>query len=54
MCLSNLGERVIAFYKLHPAINLSALGFAWHAMMMQSDLNLDLSTDLDMTNIIEH
>ncbi len=41
------------YYKLDPANYLSAPGLAWDAMLLLTQVELDLITDLDMLQMVE-
>ena len=49
----NFRKICMNYYKLDPAFFLSAPGLAWDAMLLLTQVELDLITDLDMLQMVE-
>ena len=53
MYLKNLEKPCIQYYELDPSNYISAPSCAWDAMLLKTDIELDLIMDLEMLEMIE-
>ena len=49
----NFRKTCLSYYRLDPANYLSAPGLAWDAMLLKTDIQLDLVNDLETLDFIE-
>lgn len=49
----NFRKTCLTYYKLDPANYLTSPGLAWDAMLLKTDIELDLITDIEMLQMVE-
>ena len=49
----NFRKEAMTYYKLDPAHYFTLPGYAWDAMLLMTEINLDLISDMDMYLMIE-